>query len=92
MLLDSSSIQGDRILLLDTFFQLLIYHGEVRFMKKSRSMVNQGRISAHLTGGLQILQGVVNWCTTKGLTRFCSSCANVVGFDSHTKVRLALVA
>lgn len=28
VLLDSSSIQGDRILLLDTFFQLLIYHGE----------------------------------------------------------------
>lgn len=29
VLLDSGSIQGDRILLLDTFFQLLIYHGEV---------------------------------------------------------------
>ncbi|XP_046848297.1 protein transport protein Sec23A-like [Xenia sp. Carnegie-2017] len=28
VLLDSGSIQGDRILLLDTFFQLLIYHGE----------------------------------------------------------------
>ena len=64
-------------------------------MKKFRGMVNQGRINAHLTGGLHILQGVVNWCTTKGLTRFCSSCATVVGFDlvfSHTKLRLALVA
>ena len=29
VLLDSSSILADRILLLDTFFQILIYHGEV---------------------------------------------------------------
>ncbi|KAL0270106.1 UNVERIFIED_CONTAM: hypothetical protein PYX00_007623 [Menopon gallinae] len=28
VLLDSSSIQADRILLMDTFFQILIYHGE----------------------------------------------------------------
>lgn len=28
VLLDTSSIQGERILLMDTFFQLLIYHGE----------------------------------------------------------------
>ena len=28
VLLDSSSIQPDRILLMDTFFQVLIYHGE----------------------------------------------------------------
>ena len=30
VLLDSNSITPDRILLLDTFFHLLIYHGEVR--------------------------------------------------------------
>ncbi len=30
VLLDSSSILPDRILLMDTFFQLVIYHGEVR--------------------------------------------------------------
>lgn len=29
VLLDSSSILPDRILLMDTFFQILIYHGEV---------------------------------------------------------------
>ena len=28
MLLDTSSIQADRILLMDTFFQILIFHGE----------------------------------------------------------------
>lgn len=32
VLLDTSSIQPDRILLMDTFFQILIFHGEV--MKK----------------------------------------------------------
>lgn len=31
VLLDTSSIQPDRILLMDTFFQILIYHGEVCF-------------------------------------------------------------
>ena len=30
VLLDTSSIQPDRILLMDTFFQILIFHGEVR--------------------------------------------------------------
>lgn len=30
VLLDTSSIQTDRILLMDTFFQIVIYHGEVR--------------------------------------------------------------
>ena len=29
VLLDTSSIQADRILLMDTFFQILIFHGEV---------------------------------------------------------------
>lgn len=29
VLLDSTSIQPDKILLLDTFFQVLIFHGEV---------------------------------------------------------------
>lgn len=29
VLLDTSSIQSDRILLMDTFFQIVIYHGEV---------------------------------------------------------------
>lgn len=32
VLLDTSSIQPDRILLMDTFFQILIYHGEVCFV------------------------------------------------------------
>lgn len=32
VLLDTSSIQPDRILLMDTFFQILIFHGEVGFM------------------------------------------------------------
>ncbi len=31
VLLDTSSIQPDRILLMDTFFQILIFHGEVSF-------------------------------------------------------------
>lgn len=31
VLLDSASIQADKILLLDSFFQVLIYHGEVKF-------------------------------------------------------------
>lgn len=31
VLLDTSSIQPDRILLMDTFFQILIYHGEVQY-------------------------------------------------------------
>ena len=39
VLLDTSSIQPDRILLMDTFFQLLIFHGEVSmysfFFKKN---------------------------------------------------------
>lgn len=30
VLLDTSSIQPDRILLMDTFFQILIFHGEVQ--------------------------------------------------------------
>src|ERR1700754_4433088 len=30
VLLDTSSIQPDRILLMDTFFQILIFHGEVK--------------------------------------------------------------
>lgn len=29
VLLDTSSIQPDKILLMDTFFQILIFHGEV---------------------------------------------------------------
>lgn len=32
VLLDTSSIQPDRILLMDTFFQILIFHGEVRIL------------------------------------------------------------
>ncbi len=32
VLLDSSSIMPDKILLLDTFFLILIYHGEVSFL------------------------------------------------------------
>ena len=32
VLLDTSSIQPDRILLMDTFFQILIFHGEVRLL------------------------------------------------------------
>lgn len=33
VLLDTSSIQSDRILLMDTFFQILIFHGEVCYTK-----------------------------------------------------------
>ena len=32
VLLDTSSIQPDRILLMDTFFQILIFHGEVVYL------------------------------------------------------------
>lgn len=35
VLLDSSSILPDRILLMDTFFQLVIYHGEVKTYSKT---------------------------------------------------------
>ena len=38
VLLDTSSIQPDRILLMDTFFQLLIFHGEVIVYKVMRSI------------------------------------------------------
>ena len=38
VLLDTSSIQPDRILLMDTFFQLLIFHGEVIVYKVIRSI------------------------------------------------------
>ena len=34
VLLDTSSIQPDRILLMDTFFQILIFHGEVSYIFK----------------------------------------------------------
>lgn len=33
VLLDTSSIQPDRILLMDTFFQIVLYHGEVRLTR-----------------------------------------------------------
>jgi len=33
VLLDTSSIQPDRILLMDTFFQILIFHGEVLYFR-----------------------------------------------------------
>lgn len=33
VLLDTSSIQPDKILLMDTFFQILIFHGEVSWVK-----------------------------------------------------------
>jgi hypothetical protein len=32
VLLDTNSIQPDRILLMDTFFQILIFHGEVFYL------------------------------------------------------------
>ena len=35
VLLDTSSIQPDRILLMDTFFQIVIYHGEVSWFDVS---------------------------------------------------------
>lgn len=38
VLLDSSSILPDRILLMDTFFQLVIYHGEVWYTRGNYSM------------------------------------------------------
>ena len=40
VLLDSSSIQADRILLMDTFFQIVIYHGEVSFIMIEYSTIN----------------------------------------------------
>ena len=40
VLLDSSSIQADRILLMDTFFQIVIYHGEVSFIMIANSTIN----------------------------------------------------
>ncbi|XP_067000933.1 protein transport protein Sec23A [Anabrus simplex] len=41
VLLDSSSIQPDRILLLDTFFQLIIFHGEIIVKWKEMGYQNQ---------------------------------------------------
>lgn len=39
VLLDTSSIQPDRILLMDTFFQILIFHGEVNALLLKRRSV-----------------------------------------------------
>ena len=43
MLLDSSSILPDRILLMDTFFQILIYHGEVSKDTKTVYLPRRGK-------------------------------------------------
>ncbi|XP_061650301.1 protein transport protein Sec23A isoform X1 [Phyllopteryx taeniolatus] len=56
VLLDSSSILPDRILLMDTFFQILIYHGEVRTRTRTRthtrthtrSMFLRATVGAHV--------------------------------------------
>jgi len=39
VLLDTSSIQPDRILLMDTFFQILIFHGEVNKINKINKLI-----------------------------------------------------
>ncbi len=39
VLLDTSSIQPDRILLMDTFFQIVIYHGEVYLLSHIVSLL-----------------------------------------------------
>jgi hypothetical protein len=39
VLLDTSSIQPDRILLMDTFFQILIFHGEARLQSHSNKIL-----------------------------------------------------
>lgn len=40
VLLDTSSIQPDRILLMDTFFQILIFHGEVNNFIFIKAQIN----------------------------------------------------
>ena len=50
----------------------------------------QGRINSHLTGGggIEFPGGDVHWCTSKELTKLCSSSVTVVSYDlvvSHTK-------
>ncbi len=44
VLLDTSSIQNDRILLMDTFFHLLIYAGEVKY---TRCVLGRVALSQH---------------------------------------------
>lgn len=41
VLLDTSSIQPDRILLMDTFFQIVIYHGETIHLWRKQGYQNQ---------------------------------------------------
>lgn len=44
VLLDTSSIQAERILLMDTFFQILIFHGEVSDQVSSLTELSSERI------------------------------------------------
>lgn len=48
VLLDSGSILPDRILLMDTFFQLVIYHGEVRTPRQCLPHTHTNSISSLL--------------------------------------------
>ena len=47
VLLDTSSIQPDRILLMDTFFQLLIFHGEVSDRGDLSLALKHSQLSLH---------------------------------------------
>ncbi len=52
VLLDTTSIQPDRILLMDTFFQVLIFHGEVGYLTPDPIL------SLHY---LHLLQTIAQW-------------------------------
>merc|ERR1719494_1159251 len=63
VLLDSSSIQPDRILLMDTFFQLVLYHGETVHAWRKQGFQNDPQhvnfrnlLQAPIDDGQEILQ------------------------------------
>lgn len=57
VLLDTSSIQPDKILLMDTFFHILIFHGEVSFYLIK---------TIYLIVFLQIIIYILDYCSMEG--------------------------
>ena len=71
VLLDTSSIQPDRILLMDTFFQIVIYHGEVfnPFIVLLYTFLNLS-----LSLGRRLLSGELQAITTYQSMKTSNSC------------------
>lgn len=63
VLLDSSSILPDRILLMDTFFQLVIYHGEVTqyFSPFKNSLVSLNQELKQILTSYMMIIKCISW-------------------------------